>query len=157
LRAWAFLHITNACSRTRQSRTADARQYLAWNVKRSAPILFILGICIFAPNLIWLGNSTARITNGGTDTINSVIVHVDDEETRLGDLLPGESRFIFLPKSGDATYKVSYVDENNSPSVCEEYVEDDMYHMETVLDRSQGSGCEVSLPLFSEVLILKVI
>ncbi|MGB5474255.1 MAG: hypothetical protein WBQ78_12355 [Gammaproteobacteria bacterium] len=126
-------------------------------MKTTALIIFILAVCIFAPNLIWLANSTARITNGGTDAISSVIVHVDDKKTKLGDLLPGESRFIFLPKSGDATYKVSYGDENNSESVCEEYVEGNMYHMETVLESSQGSGCEVSLPLFSEVFILKVI
>ncbi|MGB5607130.1 MAG: hypothetical protein WBN51_11460 [Gammaproteobacteria bacterium] len=126
-------------------------------MKTAVLISVVLVPCIFAPNLIWLAKSTARITNGGTVMLSSVIVDVDDKETKLGDLHPGESRFILLPKSGDATYKVNYEKGGYSESVCQEYVESEMYHVETILESSHDSGCAVSLPLFSELFILKVI
>jgi len=130
---------------------------MAYHMKTIVLIIVVLVLCIFAPNLIWLAKSTARITNGGTFTLSSVIVYVDDKETKLGELHPGESRFILLPKSGDATYKVTYGKGGFSESVCQEYVESEMYHMETILESSHDSGCAVSLPLFSELIILKVI
>lgn len=126
-------------------------------MKKTALIIAILATCIFAPNLIWLANSTTRITNIGLDILSSVTVYVDDRETNLGELPPGKSRFMFLPKSGDSTYKVSYTNRSSVESVCQEYVEDEMYHVETLLSGTKGSICSVTLPLVSELFILKVL
>ena len=123
---------------------------------RTALYFGILGACIFAPNLIWLANSTTRITNGTVDTLDSVTVYVDEKETNLGELPPGKSHFMFLPGSGDATYKVSYINGASMESVCQEYMEGEMYHVETLLAGVQGSQCTVTLPLTSELFILKV-
>jgi hypothetical protein len=82
---------------------------------------------------------------------------VDNKETRLSELLPGESRFILLPKSGDGTYEVSYGNTENSEPVCKDYVEGAMYHAETILAGPNGPVCKVTLPLFSELLILKMV
>ncbi len=125
-------------------------------MKITVLIVGVLAVCVLAPNLIWLANSTTRITNGGVNYLNSVTVYVDDKETKIGGLSSGESRFIFLPKSGDATYKVGYVNGASSESVCQEYVEGEMYHVETLLGGARGSECLVTLPLTSELLILKV-
>jgi len=110
---------------------------------------------VLLPNLVWLGFSTARIANGETVSIHSVIVHVDEEKTELGDLAPGERRFIVLPKSGDATFTVTYKKGAESEAVCSEYVEGDMYHVEVRLKGTAASQCSVSLPLLSELFILK--
>lgn len=127
-------------------------------MKIAALTIATLIICIFVPNLIWLGYSTARITNGGTDTLITVVVHVDEKETNLGDLPPGKSRFIILPKSGDAGYRISYEIRAHSKSACGEYVEGEMYHVETILESSQGSKCMVSItPLISDLFTLKMI
>ncbi len=111
--------------------------------------------CVFLLNLFWLGFSTARIVNGETESIHSVIVHVNEKETELGDLAPGEHRFIFLPKSGDATFTVTYRKGAESELVCSDYVEGEMYHVEVRLQGTNTSRCSVSLPLFSELFILK--
>ena len=131
--------------------------YMDYHVKTTVLIILVLVLCIFAPNLIWFARSTAHITNGGTVTLSSVTVDVDGKETKLGKLHPGESRFILLPKSGDATYRVNYGKAEYPESVCQEYVESEMYHVETILESSHDSGCAVSLPLLSELFILKVI
>jgi len=122
-------------------------------------IVSILIFCcsILAPNIFWLSNSTARIKNEGLDIIHSVAIYVDEKKILLGNLSSGESRFTFLPNSGDATYKVVYEDDTNLKSVCESYVESDMYHIETLLEGSTESECEVSIPIFSDLLILKLI
>lgn len=126
-------------------------------MKKTALIIVILVTCIFAPNLVWLANSTTRITNIGSGVLNSVTVYIDDKETSLGALLPGESRFMLLPKSGDSTYKVDFTNRSSVESVCQEYVEGEMYHVETLLSGTKGSICSVTLPLVSELLILKVL
>jgi hypothetical protein len=117
----------------------------------------MLAFFSLAPNLIWLAYSTARITNTGDEILRSVIVHVDDEQTILGELEPGKSRFIILPNSGDATFKVSYVKGTNTETVCQEYAEGDMYHIETLLSDNKGSKCISTLPLVSDLLILKAL
>lgn len=103
-----------------------------------------------------MANSTARITNGEKYQIRSVIVHVDEIQKDLGDLSPGESRFIFLPKSSDAAFKVSYLRGNNTISFCSEYVEGSMYHLDIDLKGLQDSRCLVSLPIVSELFVLKI-
>ena len=128
---------------------------MVWQVKIGVFIIGILVLCIFSPNLIWLARSTTRVTNEGTTTLIAVRVDVDEEQVELGSLDPGESRLIFLPKSGDATYSVYYENGEISKSTCKEYVGQDMYHVETKLEDSKGLNCLVSLPFFSELLVLK--
>lgn len=126
-------------------------------MKTTLATFFLFAFFLLAPNLIWLKNSTSRVLNKDKDTISSVTVHVNEKQTEIGDLLPGESRFIFLPKLGDATYKVTYDDETNSRTICVDYVESEMYHMETVIRSPKISECNSSLPLLSELFIFKVI
>lgn len=94
-------------------------------MRKSLLIIGILAVFSFIPNLIWLVNSTARITNIGENILSSVTVYVDDKKINLGELTSGKSRFILLPKSGDATYKVSYAKGSSAESVCQEYEEGD--------------------------------
>ena len=120
----------------------------------------IIGVTVFfaiAPNLVWLARSTTRITNTGEDILSAVIVYVDDKGTAISELQPGDSQFLFLPKSGDANYRVSFVKGSSVLHVCQEYVEGDMYHMETQLSDAENSRCDATLPLFSSLLILKAI
>jgi len=122
------------------------------NPKLVALGLFIL--CLFAPNVLWLTHSTARITNAGTAPLKAVTVYVDDTARLVGTLAPGESDFIFLPKKGDATYRVLYLSESGIRSACNEYVEESMYHIETRL--AGDDACTVSLPITRDLLIRKL-
>ncbi len=126
-------------------------------MKRTALLVSILAVFIFAPNLVWLAYSTNRITNGGAGLLRSVTVHVDDRKVYLGELHPGDSRFTFLPKSGDATYRVSYTNGTRDELACQAYVEGEMYHVELLLADTRGPVCTVTLPLISELFILKLI
>ncbi len=109
------------------------------------------------PNLLWLANSTARVTNGESESIGPVMIHVDDKTVELGILDPEEKRFLLLPKSGDSTYSVTYQKGADSISVCSAYIEGEMYHVQTVLNGPTHSRCEVSLPLLSDLLVLKML
>ena len=123
----------------------------------TARILFFFGLlsCVFLPNLLWLNFSTARILNGEPTSIDIVIVHVNQKTIALGSLEPGEHRFLFLPKSGDATFFVTYRKGSESERACTGYVEGDMYHVEAQLMGADTSRCSFSLPLLSELFILK--
>ncbi len=121
------------------------------------PKLVVLGLfilCLFAPNVLWLSHSTARITNAGREPLKAVTVNVDNTARLVGTLAPGESDFIFLAKKGDATYRVLYLSESGIRSAYNEYVEGSMYHVETHL--AGDDSCNVSLPLVSDLLLRKL-
>ncbi len=90
-------------------------------------------------------------------SIGPVIVHVDDKTVDLGSLDPEDYRFIFLAKSGDSTYSVTYEIGADSISVCSAYIEGEMYHVQTELNGPTNSRCDVSLPLLSDLLVLKML
>lgn len=115
-------------------------------------ILFLL---IFGPNLIWFFNSTATIVNTGEQEIASVVVFVDDNEVKVGNLKPGEQKLIFLPKSGDATFRTVYSYGNKYLNACNEYVEGEMYHVEAILNSRVSSKCNTFLPVTSKLFITK--
>ncbi len=112
-------------------------------------------LLIFAPNLVWIFNSTATIHNAGGSEITSVVVFVDEKEVKVGNLEPGEKKLIFLPKSGDSTFRVVFSYGNKYLNACNEYVEGEMYHVEAKLDSQINSKCSATLPLTSQLFVLE--
>jgi len=124
-------------------------------VKKRLLILIILVVGFGLPNLLWLTNSTLKFSNKSDKILSSIIVYVDEKEVKPDDLKPGESRFVFLPKSGESTVMISYISGGKSETICHEYVEDGMYHVEAKVS-VPNKNCKVSLPIFSELLLLKL-
>ncbi len=122
--------------------------------------LLFLGIVIVGfgfPNLLWLTGSTLKIKNNRDKVISSVIVHVDEKQKKLQDLIPGQSSFILLPKSGDSTIKITYYYDEIPETDCRDYIEDSMYHVEVEINRSTNKECNISLPITSELLLFKLL
>lgn len=119
--------------------------------------LIILILIIYAPNLIWLVKSTAYISNRSSKALNFLTVHTNKNKIQLGRLMPGESRFIFLPKSGDSTFEITYVKGGNLIHICRQYIEGSMYTLEATIYDTETPECDVKLPLFSESFLVKLI
>ena len=120
-------------------------------------VLIILIIILYAPNFIWLVKSTAYISNRSSKTLNFVTVHVDDKTIQLGKLMPDENRFIFLPKSSDATFELSYLKGGELIFSCRQYIESEMYNIKSVINDSDSPDCSTNSPFINELFILKLL
>ena len=122
--------------------------------------LLVIGIIIIGfglPNLLLLTSSTLKIKNSRDKVISSVIVHVDEKQKKLPDLMPGQSSFTILPKSGDSTIKITYYYDENLETACRDYIENSMYHVEVEINSSNKEECKISLPITSELLLFKLL
>lgn len=117
--------------------------------------LFAFGVLVL-PNLLWLTRSTVRVVHTGDAPVPGVVITVDDRRLEFLDLQAGERRFALLPESGDATLLVRLGADTDAPPACQDYVQGDMFHVEVTVSES-GAQCRVSLPLLSELLILKLL
>lgn len=113
--------------------------------------------CVLLPNLLWFNYSTSRITNQGSKTIESVTANINNQAIEIGTLKQNESHFIFLPNNGGASFEMIYKKGQDTETACQEYVEGSMYHVEVVITNAGVIKCNSSLPLISDLLILKLI
>ena len=125
------------------------------------PLLIILVIIvgvISALNLLWLGFSSAKVVVGHRG-VASVMVHVGNEVIEIGNMRTGESRFLFLPKSGESslgtTFSVSFIIDEEQTQVCAHDIELSMQHVHVVLYHDMESTCTVSSPILSELIVTK--
>lgn len=117
--------------------------------------LILLFLLLVAPNIVWVFNSTATIVNTGDSEITSVVIYLDEKEVKFSNLEPGQQKLIFLPKSGDSTFRVVFSYGNKYLNACNEYVEGEMYHVEAKLNSRINSKCSSTLPLTSQLFVLK--
>ena len=119
--------------------------------------IIILIMIIYAPNFIWLIRSTAYISNKSAKVFNLVSVHVDGKNIQLGRLMPGESRFMFLPKSGDETFEIRYLKDGNFLVGCRQYYESAMYNIKVVINNTNSPVCIAKLAFTNELFILIIL
>jgi len=112
-----------------------------------AGLAFVAAIVVFAPNLIWLARSTARITNHSGRELRNFRLELGERDVTLGLVTPGLSRFVFLPETGDATLIVVYSVGTRQRTGCQEYVEGSMFHVDVVIGPDLEAQCDVTLPL----------
>ena len=123
------------------------------------PVLIILlmfaGV-IAAVNVLWLQWSSAKIVVGHRGVPN-VALQVEDEMINIGNLRTGESRFLFLPKTGKAKsiFEVSFMIDEVQTQVCTLEIESTKQHVEIVLYNDDVSTCSVSSPILSELIVSK--
>ncbi len=102
-------------------------------------------------HLAW---STARVKNESPHLLSEVLVRVDDATVRIGDIAPGRSRFVRLPKRGDATLSVEFSSVGHKRKGCAEYVEGEMYHVRVTVSSALAVSCSTELGVFTHRLML---
>lgn len=113
------------------------------------PVGFVLIV-----NLFWFRYSTTRVSIPGPG-LADVKILVDSDVIELGDLRRGESRFMFLPNDGPATYSITFLADNYTRTACEVDIEGTKNHVEATLYSGRESICEVTEPLFTDLMIAK--
>ena len=111
-----------------------------------------LAVLVVLPNSIWLFRSTAVVTNATDNVITGVTATVDDSVVVLGTLDAGESKFVFLPDSGDATLVVSCKSNGMSRTACHEYVEGTMYDVDIFITDPEAV-CRTYLPILDDLFV----
>lgn len=122
-----------------------------------ATLGFVVGavvatLVVFGPNFLWLSRSTARITNDSGRELRDVRAEMAGADVLVGVVGPGQSRFVFLPQTGDATFHVSFVADGEPLSGCQEYVEGSMFHVVVAIGQDLAANCDVDMPLFDRLL-----
>ena len=110
-------------------------------------LIVLAAIVVFSPNLIWLARSTARVTNQSGRELRNFRLELGERDVTLGLVTPGQSRFVFLPETGDATLLVVYSVGTRQRTGCQEYVEGSMFHVNVVIGSDLEANCGVTLPL----------
>ncbi len=101
----------------------------------------------FAPNLIWLARSTARVTNDSARVLHSFRLKLGERQVIVGPVAPGQSRFVFLPETGDATLQAIYSVDSHRRTGCQEYIEGSMFHVNVSVGADLEARCEATTPL----------
>jgi hypothetical protein len=78
---------------------------------------------------------------------------VGDLVVPVGDLAPGQSRFLWLPRTGNATFFVEFATGGQQRKGCSEYVEGEMYHVRATVSAALAVSCSAELGVFSRVMI----
>ena len=124
-------------------------------------LAFVAAFIVAAPNLIWLARSTARITNHSGRELRNFRLELGERDLSLGLVKPGQSRFVFLPETGDAPLLVVYSVGSRQRTGCQEYIEGSMFHVNVSVGPDLEPQCTVTLPLterlfWSEALGLRL-
>lgn len=112
-----------------------------------AGLLVLAAFIVFAPNLIWLARSTARITNQSGRELRNFRLELGETDVTLGLVMPGQSRFVFLPETGAAALLVVYSAGTRQRTGCQQYVEGSMFHVNVFIGPDLEPRCGVTMPL----------
>jgi hypothetical protein len=120
----------------------------------AAGIAALLVAVVVGFQLQHLAWSTARVQNDSALTLLDVRLRVDDATVVIGELAPGQARFVRLPDRGDASLSVEFVSPGRRHAGCREYVEGDMYHVRITVSAALDVACRTELGLLTRRLML---
>jgi hypothetical protein len=112
-------------------------------------VLILIGFQL--QHLLW---STARVNNGSVHVLSELMVRVDDATIFIGNLSPGDSRFVRLPQRGEATFSVEFSSGERKYKACAEYVEGAMYHVRVDIAANSTVSCETQLGVLTRRIML---
>lgn len=101
--------------------------------------------------------STARLKNESSHLLSDVLVRVGDAVVPVGDISPGRSKFVWLPRGGEATFSVEFSSVGRKHKDCSEYVEGEMYHVRATVSSALGLSCRTELGVFSRIMVLELL
>jgi hypothetical protein len=122
----------------------------------SAGVGLLLVVFAVALQLQHLVCSTARLKNESSQLLSDVLVRVGDAVVPVGDLSPGRSKFVWLPRGGEATFSVEFSSAGQKHRDCSEYVEGEMYHVRATVSSALTLSCSAELGLFSRIMVLEL-
>ena len=119
-------------------------------------VLAIVGpvVCVGAAqyqHVLW---STARIDNMAEEQLSDVRVLIDETVVPVGSIGAKGTRFITLPKKGDATLTIAFTVEGTPHEGCREYVESEMYHVRVSISPTFDIQCSTELGLSTRRLMI---
>ncbi len=116
---------------------------------------------LLAPNLLWLGNSTLKISNGSPWEITDIEVEVIGGREGIERLRPGAQAMILLPLVGESDLKLRYRIARSSSAPPEEmgcnagYLESGGYHAIAEISANGTANCRVELASLKRLLIFE--
>jgi hypothetical protein len=75
----------------------------------------------------------------------------------VGDIYPGRSKFLWLPRGGEATFSVEFSTAGQKHKDCSEYVEGEMYHVRATVSAALAVSCSTELGVFSRMMIFELL
>jgi hypothetical protein len=123
-------------------------------MKQTAAIAALLVAVVVGFQLQHLVWSTARVQNDSALVLSEVRLRVDDATVIIGELAPGQARFVRLPDRGDASLSVEFVSPGRRHAGCREYVEGDMYHVRITIGSTLDVACRTELGVLTSRLML---
>ncbi len=123
----------------------------------TSTVVAIAGLSLYLPNMIWLKHSTIRISNQGNSVVNLANVQVGKESLNYHSIEPGEFHFATLPQASEGSLAVTLPPSHKLGSFCHTYVEGKMYHVDVTLEAGKVLSCETSLPIVSNLWVLKAL
>ena len=104
-----------------------------------------------------LACSTARLKNESSHALSEVSLRVGELIVPVGDISPGGSRFVWLPKRGESTLSVEFSSGGRKYKDCSEYVEGEMYHVRANVSSALALSCRTEIGVFSRIMILELL
>jgi hypothetical protein len=148
--------------RTRQRAALGlARQGGKMSKRVAARLIVAVGLILVAvattfqlQHLVW---STARLENKSPYLLSDVRVRLDDAMVPDSDISPGRSRFVRLPKRGEATFSVEFSSAGEQHQDCVEYVEGEMYHVRATVSSTLAVSCTAEPGIFGRIMLLELL
>ena len=111
------------------------------------------GLLLAGLQCINLFVSTAQVENKSERPLTRVAVLVDEASVELGDFPPGETRFVFLPRRGDATFRIRFSAGGGEFTQCSEYVEESTYHVYVAVGPDLAADCRAQVRMLSRKFV----
>ena len=127
-------------------------------------VLIVIGFfaALLAPNLLWLSQSTLRITNGSAWDVTQIEVEVLGGRETIETLPAGAKAMILLPVTGESDLRLRYRIERRDGDQAKDggcnagYIEPGMYHVIAEITADGSATCDVELASFKRLLIFEL-
>lgn len=126
--------------------------------------LIVIGFfaALFAPNLLWLGSSTLKISNGSAWEMTQIEIEVVGGRESIESLAAGANAMIRLPVTGESELKLRYrIAKPNGDPLKEDgcnagYLESGGYHVIAEIGADGSAACRVELASLNRLLIFEI-
>ena len=118
-------------------------------------------LALLAPNLLWLGNSTLKISNGSAWEVTQIEVEVTGGRESIETLQAGAKAMILLPVTGESDLKLRYrIARGSGPPEeggCDAgYLEPGGYHVIAEIKADGTADCRVEIASLKRLLVFEV-
>jgi len=97
------------------------------------------------------------LKNESSHLLSGAVIRVGNGTGSVGDIGPGHSRLVWLPKGGDATFSIEFSSLGRKHSGCSEYVEGEMNMFQLLVDATLEIDCRPELGIFARRMVLELL